>query len=80
VLLQAPVPDVLTSTATAVLGVVALAAGLGGWIRRKATHVERALLTAAGLLLFYAQPWADWTGVAILGIVLAEHLSRRGRV
>jgi TRAP transporter 4TM/12TM fusion protein len=80
VLLQAPVPDVLTSTATAVLGVVALAAGLGGWIRRKATHVERALLTAAGLLLFYAQPWADWTGIAILGAVLGLHLSRRGRV
>lgn len=80
VLLQAPAASVLTSTATAVLGVGALAAGLGGWIRRKTTTIERVCLVTAGLLLFYAQRWADGAGIAILAIVLALHVSRRARV
>ena len=79
VLLQAPVASVLTSTSTAVLGVGALAAGLGGWIRRKTSTIERVCLVAAGLLLFYAQPWADGAGIAVLVIVLALHLSRGAR-
>jgi TRAP transporter 4TM/12TM fusion protein len=77
VLFQAPWRDVVTSTATAVLGVGALAAGLGGWIRTQASSTERAMLIVAGLLLFYAQRWADWTGMALLGLALALHLARR---
>jgi TRAP transporter 4TM/12TM fusion protein len=76
-LLQAPLQDVVTSTATAALGVVALAAGFGGWIRRSANGVERGLLVTAGLLLFYARSWSDWTGLAVLGLAIALHLSRR---
>jgi TRAP transporter 4TM/12TM fusion protein len=76
-LLQAPLSSIVTSTATAALGVAALAAGLGGWIRREASLTERMLLVAAGLLLFYAQRWADWTGAAVLLVALALHFGRR---
>jgi TRAP-type uncharacterized transport system fused permease subunit len=68
--------DILSSTVTAVLGVGALAAGFGGWIRRRATLVERALLVVAGLLLFYARSWSDWTGLAVLLVAVFLHLSR----
>ena len=74
ILLQAPLQDVLTSTATAALGVGALAAGFGGWIRRQATMLERAMLVVSGLLLFYAERWADGLGVAGLAAAIALHL------
>jgi TRAP transporter 4TM/12TM fusion protein len=76
-LLQAPLRDVVTSTATAALGVVALAAGFGGWIRGPASAIERAMLIAAGMLLFYAQPWADWTGLAMLAAAVVWHFARK---
>jgi TRAP transporter 4TM/12TM fusion protein len=76
VLLQAPWRDVVTSTATAVLGVGALAAGFGGWVRQAAHPIERVVLVAAGLLLFYAQRWADITGIVMLAAVLAVHFAR----
>jgi TRAP transporter 4TM/12TM fusion protein len=52
-LMQGSPAQVLAATATAALGVVAVAAGLGGWLRGRANLIERALATAGGLLLFY---------------------------
>jgi len=31
------------------------------------------MLIAAGMLLFYAQPWADWTGLAMLAAAVVWH-------
>jgi TRAP-type uncharacterized transport system fused permease subunit len=76
VLLQAGVADIVTSTATAALGVGAFAAGFGGWIRRRATRFERGLLVGAGVLLFYAGPWADLAGLAVLFVAVLLHFNR----
>jgi TRAP-type uncharacterized transport system fused permease subunit len=76
VLLQGPPLDVVTASTTAAIGVGALAAGMGGWIRRPAAPLERAALIGGGLLLFYAAPWADLAGLAVTGVVLILHLSR----
>jgi TRAP transporter 4TM/12TM fusion protein len=76
VLLQAPWMDVITASSTAAIGVGALAAGLGGWIRQAASIPERAGMIAGGLLLFYAARWADLTGLAITAAVIAVHLLR----
>jgi TRAP transporter 4TM/12TM fusion protein len=76
VLLQGSVADISRSTATAAIGVAALAAGFGGWIRRAATPLERGLLVAAGGLLFYAAPWADWAGLLVLFVAILLQLSR----
>jgi TRAP-type uncharacterized transport system fused permease subunit len=76
VLLQGPVKDILIASATAAAGVVALAAGTGGWIRRAATVPERITLVAAGLLLFYAARWADIAGLALAAVVLLLHFNR----
>ena len=78
-LMQAPVADVLISTATAALGVGALSAGLGGWMRAPASPLERTLAVAGGLLLFYAGPRTDLAGVALFGAAIAIHVVRTGR-
>ena len=75
-LMQAPVADVLISTGTAALGVTALAAGLGGWIRARANTFERTLAVSGGLLLFYAGPWTDLAGLVLFGAAVAVHLAR----
>jgi TRAP-type uncharacterized transport system fused permease subunit len=64
-LLRAPLPDIVWSAGTAAIGIVALAAGFGGWIRRAASGPERALAVAGGLLLFYPAPVTDAAGLAL---------------
>jgi TRAP-type uncharacterized transport system fused permease subunit len=75
-LLQAPVTDVLMSTLTAVIGILALAVGLGGWLRAAANATERVIATAAGLLLFYAGSVSDVSGLVLFAIAIALHLTR----
>jgi len=77
-LLQAPVGDVVTSVGTALIGILALCAGLGGWIRGRANTPERVLATAGGLLLFYAGTIADIAGVVVFAAAVALHLFRTG--
>jgi TRAP transporter 4TM/12TM fusion protein len=73
VLLRAPWRDVIVSSTTAAIGVGALAAGFGGWIRGPLGALSRALLVAGGLLLFFATWWADLAGGAITAVVLFLH-------
>ena len=75
-LLQAPIGDVADGTGTAVVGILALGAGLGGWMRATANAVERTLATAGGLLLFYAGTLSDVAGLLLFGIAIALHLGR----
>ena len=71
VLLQAPLADIVRTVSTAAIGILALAMGLGGWLRQAATKVERTVAVAGGLLLFYATTITDVAG--------AVALSRRDR-
>jgi TRAP transporter 4TM/12TM fusion protein len=75
-LMRAPVADVLISTGTAALGVTALAAGLGGWIRGPVNMFERALAVSGGLLLFYAGPWTDLAGLVLFATAVVVHVAR----
>ncbi len=72
VLLQAPMADVVWSTAGAAMGIVALTAGAGGWIRSAASPPER-VAAAAGVLLFVPRPWTTLSGLALFGGVVAAH-------
>ena len=80
VLLQAPAMDIIRSAGTAAIGVSALAMGLGGWMLRAATTIERTLAVAGGLLLFYAAAITDIIGFALFGTAVAIHVlgARRG--
>ena len=64
-------------SATAALGVLALAAAFGGWIRSRASAPERVLAGASGLLLCYPATWSDVAGIATLAMVLFLHSGRR---
>jgi TRAP-type uncharacterized transport system fused permease subunit len=75
-LMQGGVATIAAATGTAAAGILALAAGLGGWIRGPATRFERALAVAGGLLLFYAANWSDVAGVVLFAAAVGLHLTR----
>jgi TRAP transporter 4TM/12TM fusion protein len=77
VLMQGPVANIVSASTTAAVGVGALAAGFGGWIRREASVPERLALVVGGLLLFYASRWTDAAGFVITAVVLILHLNRQ---
>ena len=78
-LLRGSASTIVVTCVTAAVGVAALAGGLGGWVRIRASVPERIGLSAGGLLLFYAAPWADGLGLAVTAVVLFLHLWRASR-
>jgi TRAP-type uncharacterized transport system fused permease subunit len=56
---------------TAMVGIVAVAAGVQKWALRACTLVERWLLIGGGLAVVYPSYWSDAAGVAIVIAVLA---------
>jgi TRAP transporter 4TM/12TM fusion protein len=75
-LLQAPVMTVISTSLTAAVGVAALALGAGGWLKRRATIVERSLSVVGGLLLMYASSVTDLVGIAAFALAITLHLWR----
>jgi len=75
-LMQAPIADIALATGTALVGILALAAGLGGWIRGPANLIERALAVAGGLLLFYAGTMSDVAGLALFAVAVVANAVR----
>ena len=76
VLLQAPLADIARTVLTAAIGILALAMGLGGWLRQAATTPERTLAVAGGLLLFYATTATDLVGAACFVAAIGMHVVR----
>jgi TRAP transporter 4TM/12TM fusion protein len=70
-------PEILPALTTAALGVFCLAAGLQGWLRGRATLVERAMLMVAALLLVMPRAAADVGGLVLLAAVYGLQLLRR---
>jgi TRAP transporter 4TM/12TM fusion protein len=73
VLLQGSVLHVVSTSAAAVLGIAALSVGISGWLKRQASLVERGLLLAAAVLLFFPQPMAKLGGAAIGAMTTVRH-------
>lgn len=65
-------------TASAALGVAALAAGFQGWALKRTNGLERAMFVVAGLALVYPTPVADLVGVALVAVALALQYFRHG--
>jgi TRAP-type uncharacterized transport system fused permease subunit len=78
VLLQGTVVHVVSMSATAVLAIAALSAGISGWLRRKASAIERALLIGAAVLLLFPQPAVKLAGMATALVTILRHW-RAGR-
>lgn len=78
-LLRAPLVTVAWTSLTAALGVAALAFGAGGWLRKQANPLERALAIAAGLLLIYPSSGSDLLGIIVLAAAVILHWWRVGK-
>jgi TRAP transporter 4TM/12TM fusion protein len=76
-LLNAPWPEILLAVANAGIGVFCLAAGLQGWLRSRATPLDRALLIAAGLLFVVPWPVTSLAGLALLAATYGLQSARR---
>jgi TRAP transporter 4TM/12TM fusion protein len=75
-LMQGTWPDIILSTITACFAIVALVAGVGGWVLRPANVVERALLIVAAGFLFYTGPVQDAIGLAFFALAVGLHWMR----
>ncbi|WP_246001161.1 TRAP transporter permease [Oceanobacillus piezotolerans] len=69
--------EVLLAFLTAAIGVIALAAGIIGWLRTKATLLERILLIIIGALSMYASLWTSVIGIIMLILVFAVQYKRK---
>ena len=78
VLLQGSIVDAVRSVGTALVGVSALAMGLGGWLTHCASRAERALAICGGLLLFYPAIATDLIGIALFVAAIGLHLAAGG--
>jgi len=72
--------NIIWTNTTALLAVIAIGAGVGGWLWTTVRLWERAALVFAGLLLFYPAAMADLAGFAILVAVGALLKYRSMRV
>ena len=61
---------------TAVIGIVALAGGLQGWLLRKTNIVERWMLIIAGLALVYPTTTSDMIGISLVALVVVMQKMR----
>jgi TRAP transporter 4TM/12TM fusion protein len=68
---------IITTIISASLGVVALSAGLMGWVFKEVTYLERAMLVAGALLLIKPGLYTDAMGLALLIIVIAIQKLRK---
>src|SRR5690348_5901304 len=68
---QANWASIALVTLTAAIGIVALAGGLQGWLLKRTSVYERAMLILAGFLLVYPAPAADAVGIALVIVMLA---------
>ena len=65
---------------TAMLGMIAIGAGIIGYWYRPLLVVERLLLVAIGLLLVYPDSWYSWAGLVALGAIFAVQLGTKNKL
>ncbi len=79
-LLEGSAGQIVVTSVASGLGVVALAAGIGGWFAARATVLDRALLLVAGVLLVVPGYTTDAVGLALLVTVWARQRLMTARV
>jgi TRAP transporter 4TM/12TM fusion protein len=64
--------------ATAVLGMIAIGAGVVGYWYQKISWIERIVAIVAGLLLIYPEGYSDWLGLVIFtGLIAFQFIHKR---
>ena len=62
----------VVASVSAIAGIIAIVSGIGGYLLKPTTLIERVLLVAAGLLLLAPGAIADIAGLALFGIAVAS--------
>ena len=75
-ILAGPVPETIWSTATAVLGILALATSVVGYLLRPLRAPERGLAFAAAVLLIAPERLTDLIGLVLLAGLIGQHWVR----
>jgi len=73
------VPDAIVASVSAIIGIIAVVAGVGGYLLRPTTLPERALLVGAGLLLLLPGTLQDTLGLAGFAVAFGLQFARRAR-
>jgi TRAP transporter 4TM/12TM fusion protein len=78
-LLEGPWGNIVWTNMTALLAVVSLGTGIGGWLWTAVRPLERVCLIVAGMLLFYPAVMTDVAGIALFAVTGAvlRHRSRQ---
>jgi TRAP transporter 4TM/12TM fusion protein len=69
---DASIVEALVASVSAIVGIIAIVSGVGGYLLKPTMLVERIALVAAGLLLLAPGTLADLTGLALFGAALAS--------
>ena len=70
--------SIIWTFVTALVGIFALAAGMDGWMFKRATSYERVILVLSGLALVYPTLFYDFIGLGLLGIaILSQKVFRK---
>jgi TRAP transporter 4TM/12TM fusion protein len=77
ILLKGTVADVVWTTATAFLGVAALAGGVENWFFKRTMLYERMMLIVGGLLLFYPVARYDFIGMGLMALAIVSQKLRK---
>lgn len=78
-LLQGPLFDSLWITITAMIGIISLVTGVGGWLFRRTNRPERIALVIAGIMLIYPDAALDALGVSLFAVSAGFQLIRMRR-
>jgi TRAP-type uncharacterized transport system fused permease subunit len=70
---QGSIEVIVPSLITALIGAVAFAAGIQGWLLRRANWLERALLIVGGFTILVPGLITDLIGVAMLALIFCLH-------
>jgi TRAP transporter 4TM/12TM fusion protein len=73
------VGEAAVASISAIVGIVALVSGVGGYLLHSTTWVERVLLVVGGLLLLAPGALQDAIGLAAFAVALGLQLARRSR-
>lgn len=76
-MIDTTIGQIVWVTFTAVIGMLAISAGMIGYWYRKVNLIERVLIILAGLLLIYPEGYSDMAGLTLFGILLVIQLATR---
>lgn len=79
-LAQGSTAEIATAVITSLVGVVALAGGVQGWLLTRCGIAERICLVTGGLGLVMPGIYTDFTGIGLLGGVILLQLARKREV